>query len=846
MTNLEVRRPLRFFLNIILPSIITIVLFVSAFIIFILPEFEHNVMERKREMIRELTNTTWSILQKYQKDVKDNTLTLDKAKKSAAAEIKNLRYGNEKKDYFWITDLKPIMIMHPYRKDLDGKSLANFKDYQGKKMFVEMVSAVKANGEGYVDYMWQWKDDSKHIVPKISYVKLFEPWGWIIGTGIYIQDVKREISTLKNNLLLISIIIIFVSSILLSFIIWQGLAIEKQRVFAEQKLKESREKYKTLLEATTEGIIMLTDNSITFSNCKIQEMTGFSEAEFYELNINTILIADKIQSIDFQEEGIFEMQLKTKNECLFDIIISILPIVYLDKISCVISVKDITESRFLHENSSKSKQINVEDEKSKIIYELQAQNSYNYLTVKEFVKPIIFCKSSASPEEIASELKKKEGKAILVKEQNIVIGIITQNDLINRYLSPKSTNSKHAYEIMTSPIIFISENATVLEAMLLFNQKNIGVLAVQNTDNEYIGFIFYVEMCKNLFHSNEIFFKQIEISESDSELRKIQKKLTVFVNPLILSGINVKNITELTTKVADEITKKIIEKAIAHLGKPPVSFAFIILGSQARCEQTLATDQDNAIIYENPDKEREQEVHQYFLSLGNTICNSLNYSGYAFCKGNIMAKNEKWCQPITAWQHNFQNWIYNYEPQDILEFSIFLDFRYLYGDKKITEDLHQYINNLLVARPAFLFQLAQNLISYKPPLGMFGKILLEHTGSHNETFDIKNAMQPILIFSRIYALHNNLNLINTIERLKSLSEKNVLSAQLTDEMIYSYEFLMQIRFKHQLSQIFNLTPADNHIPLKKLTDMEQSIIKKIFISFSNFFFKAKLDYKGIS
>ena len=164
-------------------------------------------MERKKEMIIELTNSAWSILNEMDREVLDSLMTLQEAQDEAIRVINNLKYGSEFKDYFWITDMHPKMIIHPYRPDLKGKDLREHSDPEGKKLFVECVNTVKKSGEGFVDYMWQYKEDSTLIVQKLSYVKGFENWGWVIGTGIYIEDVKEQISDLIKRLILISVII---------------------------------------------------------------------------------------------------------------------------------------------------------------------------------------------------------------------------------------------------------------------------------------------------------------------------------------------------------------------------------------------------------------------------------------------------------------------------------------------------------------------------------------------------------------------------------------------------------------------------------------------------------------
>ena len=227
-------------------------------------------MEGKKETIFELTNTVWSLLEEYHQEVLHQDLPEDTAKILAAERIEQIRYGNEYKDYFWIIDKQPVMIMHPYRPELTNTNLSNYEDPDGKLLFVEATKIVAEKGEGYLNYMWQWKDDSTRIVPKLSYVKEFAPWNWIIGTGIYLEDVHGEIKTLKNRLLRITLLFTLLISAILAFIIKQSLGIEYKRKNAEKKLRLSRQKYKSLVEASTEGTLMILKEEIIFSNVKFR------------------------------------------------------------------------------------------------------------------------------------------------------------------------------------------------------------------------------------------------------------------------------------------------------------------------------------------------------------------------------------------------------------------------------------------------------------------------------------------------------------------------------------------------------------------------------------------------
>ena len=155
------------------------------------PKVKQMVIDAKYLKTRHVVETAWGLLDYHAKQVKANVESLEEARRRVTEEIKSLRY--EGSDYFWINDMEPRMIMHPLKSELDGKSLANDRDPNGKAMFVAMVDAVKRNGAGFVDYYWA-KPGHSQPVPKISYVKGFPEWGWVIGSGIYLDDVQKELN----------------------------------------------------------------------------------------------------------------------------------------------------------------------------------------------------------------------------------------------------------------------------------------------------------------------------------------------------------------------------------------------------------------------------------------------------------------------------------------------------------------------------------------------------------------------------------------------------------------------------------------------------------------------------
>jgi len=178
--QLKIRHKLLF---ISIASLISLAIITATLLL----SLRNSMLEEKRQLVKDVVETAYGTLQHYHELVSEGKLTQEEAQKRAIDAIRSLVYdGNE---YFWLNDMRPVMIMHPVKYELDGKDLSEIKDPEGKKLFVEFVKMVKDHQEGYVEYLWP-KPNFDKPVPKISYVKGFEPWGWIIGSGLYTDDVN--------------------------------------------------------------------------------------------------------------------------------------------------------------------------------------------------------------------------------------------------------------------------------------------------------------------------------------------------------------------------------------------------------------------------------------------------------------------------------------------------------------------------------------------------------------------------------------------------------------------------------------------------------------------------------
>ena len=194
-------------------SVFTMVCVVLGILFFFLPITEKKIMDEKRDLIKSVVNITNSLLTEYETRIQKGEFSKEEGQNRALATVKNLRYKGE--EYLWINDLHPKMIMHPFKPELDGKDLSGFSDPNGKKLFVDMVKVSKENGEGFVDYMWE-KPGATKPVPKISFVKLYKPWGWVMGTGIYVDDVHSEMANIRNKVITATVL----SSLMLLLVVF--------------------------------------------------------------------------------------------------------------------------------------------------------------------------------------------------------------------------------------------------------------------------------------------------------------------------------------------------------------------------------------------------------------------------------------------------------------------------------------------------------------------------------------------------------------------------------------------------------------------------------------------------
>jgi CBS domain-containing protein len=289
----------------------------------------------------------------------------------------------------------------------------------------------------------------------------------------------------------------------------------------------------------------------------------------------------------------------------------------------------------------------------------------------------------------------------------------------------------------------------------------------------------------------------------------------------------------------------LVELAMDELGPAPAPFAFVAMGSQGRQEQTLLTDQDNGIIYAPVADVDAEIVADYFLALGKQVCEGLRQAGYQLCRGQVMASNPRWCRSLPEWMEGFDEWVLRSEPQEIIDLSIFFDFRTVYGNADLAHELRGYIHHVLQDEPAFFHFFAQNAQMFKPPFRLLGSIYLSGSGAERGgEINLKDAMMPVVSFARLYALRHQVNQTNTLERIGALAERSIVLTSSRDEITAAYDFLMQLRLQNQLAAIQAGQTPQNTIHPSKLGYIQQELLKQAFAQIAAVQKKISYDFLG--
>lgn len=459
------------------------------------------------------------------------------------------------------------------------------------------------------------------------------------------------------------------------------------------------------------------------------------------------------------------------------------------------------------------------------------------------LRPVLSCPASTPTQEVARRMAEARSSCYFVRAENDdqVIGYVTDITLRDKVVAGLADPRRPVQTVMDAPTVAVAADAYVYEALLLMFRTKTRYLLVEK-DGAYLGFISRNKLLTDQAQSPFLFIQSVRQAGSVRELRRGWRQVPEVVYQLLDRGVKPEIVNQVITTVADTIALKVMEGVIAELGPPPARFVFMVLGSEGRQEQTLLTDQDNAIIYEDKANEHRELVRDYFLRLAELVSDRLNAIGFSFCDGGFMAKNPKWTHSLSHWKRNYTSWLTESDPEKVMKFAASFDCRFLYGEVAIMDELQAFLHaELALPLERFFTFMARNALQYEPPLTFFNNIRTFDSGGGQQVINLKRTMSPIVDLVRVYALKNRIFATNTGQRLAALQRAGIFTEPEHQELAHAYYYLMGLRLKKQAAQIItDKTPPDNYLDPKQLTKVEQVTLKEIFKVIGEFQLKIKL------
>ncbi|MDZ4127571.1 MAG: DUF294 nucleotidyltransferase-like domain-containing protein, partial [Hydrogenophaga sp.] len=428
---------------------------------------------------------------------------------------------------------------------------------------------------------------------------------------------------------------------------------------------------------------------------------------------------------------------------------------------------------------------------------------------------------------------------LVVDAAGAPVGILTRSDILERITLPQLPLSTPIGKVMVQPVFTLTHQHTAQDAALLMSSRGIRHVPVTRA-----GRAVGVVSERDLFALQRLSLKQVSsglrnapdvqtLLAGSHEIRRLARAL-------LGQGVQAQQLTSLISHLNDVLTSRLVEIMANQHGLDLNAGCWIALGSEGRNEQTIATDQDNALILAEPDGGPAPDKARW-LAFARDVNEALDACGYPLCKGNIMASNPACCLTLGEWQQRFADWIERGTPQDLLNASIYFDFRSLAGQAALADRLRASVTQRARGNPRFLRQLALNGLSQSAPLNWLGQIDTTEVAGL-DTLDLK--LQGTAIFvdvARLYALAQGVVGTGTRERFEAAGPLLGVPESEHQAWVGGFEFLQMLRLRAQLDGTA-VGGNPNRIAINHLNDIDRRILKETFRVLRALQQRVKLDY----
>ncbi|HWR94976.1 MAG TPA: DUF294 nucleotidyltransferase-like domain-containing protein [Flavobacterium sp.] len=460
------------------------------------------------------------------------------------------------------------------------------------------------------------------------------------------------------------------------------------------------------------------------------------------------------------------------------------------------------------------------------VYFSNQQSEMQYFQSLTYNIAPITSTASSIVQEAAQLMTNSLSTSVLVCENNLPIGIVTNTDMCSKIATGRFPITTTLDKIMSSPVVTVIENVSLAEAQLLMLKYNVTHLCVtqDGTDKSTIkGVISEHDLIVAQASNPGVLIKEIKRSQTPKDLKGIRERLTELIQKSISKNIPLSHVNNLASEINLAIIKRSVELSILDLGSPPARYAWLSIGSQGRKEQLLTTDQDSMLIFEDVTAEKYRDVKDYFLKLGKRTTAILEKVGYEYCPFGHMGSNMLWCKSLTDWTNQYNSWM-NTPGENSNELSsIFFDFEIVIGEKKIEEAIENVVFNNIKNNTLLFDFLGNEALRKNSPLTFFKKFNVEEKGPNKDKFDIKTrALMPLIDGARLFSLSYNLRGVNnTYLRFKQLAITDPRNSEIYLNCAKAFLTLSKFRTMEGLKN----DNSGQYINMQELSKADKEILK---------------------
>jgi len=432
---------------------------------------------------------------------------------------------------------------------------------------------------------------------------------------------------------------------------------------------------------------------------------------------------------------------------------------------------------------------------------------------------------SASIRETAKKMVAERVSAMLITDGGRMTGIVTDRDLRSRVVAEEFSPDRPVAEIMTPEPISLDAESHAYEAALVMMQNVIHHLPITD-DGELLGMVARSDFMRLETEHPLYLVSDIGKQESVEGLVEACSRLPGLIAGQIDADIAAEQLGKFITAITDSVTRRLIRIARAELGPPPCRYAWIALGSQARHEQSAVSDQDNALVLEDG---AGDEAEAWFERLARIVNDGLDACGWVHCPGGVMAMNPRWRVTVSRWKEHFTRWITVPEEKALMHANIFFDLRAVDGEAELVEEIKDSIRATARKNELFLALMAKNAMNFQPPLGFFRQFVLEKSGEHKNTLNLKlHGIIPIVETARIRSLAAGEMRVSTRNRLRAAARQRELTPADAESLIDALDFIEKLRLEHQSRQMSAGEKPDNHLSPSELSPLARQNLKAAF------------------